>query len=145
MPDVSLHSGAGEGKNATKAVGNALLPIVTSGLLLAAVYLLFAEPLLKAFGGTVNRETFQLSKEYFFFISLGIPFYMFGQAMNPIIRSDGSPRFAMISLLAGALVQLYSGSALHLCVPVGHDRSGLELRSSDRFFRPFSPLSIFSE
>ena len=95
--------GAGEGKNATKAVGNALLPIVTSGLLLAAVYLLFAEPLLKAFGGTVNPETFQLSKEYFFFISLGIPFYMFGQAMNPIIRSDGSPRFAMISLLAGAL------------------------------------------
>ena len=100
---VSLHLGAGERKNATKAVGNALLLIVTSGLLLAAVYLLFAEPLLKAFGGTVNPETFQLSKEYFFLMSLGIPFYMFGQALNPIIRSDGSPRFAMIPLLAGAL------------------------------------------
>ena len=100
---VSLHLGAGERKNATKAVGNALLLIVTSGLLLATVYLLFEEPLLKAFGGTVNPETFQLSKEYFFLISLGIPFYMFGQALNPIIRSDGSPRFAMISLLAGAL------------------------------------------
>ena len=31
---------------------------------------------------------------------------MFGQAMNPIIRADGSPRFAMISTLAGAVVNI---------------------------------------
>lgn len=31
-----------------------------------------------------------------------IPFYMFGQAMNPIIRADGNPKFAMISTLARA-------------------------------------------
>lgn len=37
---------------------------------------------------------------------MGIPFYMFGQAMNPVIRSDGSPRFAMISTLAGAAVNI---------------------------------------
>ena len=40
------------------------------------------------FGGTVNEETFHYSQEYFFCITLGIPFYMFGQAMNPIIRAD---------------------------------------------------------
>lgn len=27
-------------------------------------------------------------------ISLGVPFYMFGQVLNPNIRSDGSPKFA---------------------------------------------------
>ena len=37
---------------------------------------------------------------------MGVQFYMFGQAMNPIIRSDGSPRFAMVSTLAGALVNI---------------------------------------
>ena len=58
------------------------------------------------FGGRVNEETFQYSKEYFFYVTLGIPFYMFGQAMNPIIRSDGSPKFAMVSTLAGAVVNL---------------------------------------
>ena len=47
------------------------------------------------FGGTVNDETFRHSKEYFFYISLGISFYMFGQAMNTIIRADGSRKFAM--------------------------------------------------
>ena len=31
---------------------------------------------------------------------------MFGQALNPIIRSDGSPKFAMASTLAGALANI---------------------------------------
>lgn len=37
------------------------------------------------FGGTVNAGTFQHFREYFFYITLGVPFYMFGQALNPII------------------------------------------------------------
>ena len=37
---------------------------------------------------------------------MGIPFYMFGQAMNPIIRADGNPKFAMISTLAGAVINI---------------------------------------
>ena len=31
---------------------------------------------------------------------------MFGQAMNPIIRADGSPKFAMLSTLAGAVINM---------------------------------------
>lgn len=31
---------------------------------------------------------------------------MFGQALNPIIRSDGSPRFAMMTLLIGAVLNI---------------------------------------
>ena len=66
----------------------------------------FQEPILTAFGARVNDETFRLSKEYFFWITLGIPFYMFGQAMNPIIRSDGSPNFAMGTLLTGVVLNI---------------------------------------
>lgn len=58
------------------------------------------------FGGRVNEETFYQAKEYFQWITYGIPFYMFGQAMNPIIRSDGSPKFAMVSTLAGAILNI---------------------------------------
>ncbi len=58
------------------------------------------------FGGTVNEETFFYSKEYFFYISLGIPFYMFGQSMNPVIRADGNPKFAMASTLIGAVANI---------------------------------------
>ena len=103
---VSISLGAGETERAHKSVGNAVVLCVLSSLVLTALYLIFADPLLTLFGGRVNDETFRLSKEYFFWISVGLPFYMFGQAMNPIIRSDGSPRFAMLATVAGALTNI---------------------------------------
>lgn len=103
---VSICLGGGRKEEAHKSIGSAILLCIVSSVVLAAVYLIFQEPILSLFGGRVNEETFFYSKEYFFWLSLGIPFYMFGQAMNPIIRSDGSPRFAMISTLAGAAVNI---------------------------------------
>ena len=100
---VSIELGKGNVGKAAKSIGNAVSLTIISSLLLAAVYLIFSTPILNLFGGGVNARTLQYSKEYFFWISLGIPFYMFGQAMNPIIRADGSPRFAMVSTLAGAI------------------------------------------
>lgn len=103
---VSLCLGAGEQENAHKSIGNAVVLCVAASIILTAVYFLFQDPILTMFGGRVNEETFYHSKEYFTYITMGIPFYMFGQAMNPIIRSDGSPRFAMASTLAGAVVNI---------------------------------------
>ena len=103
---VSLSLGKGEPDKARKSVGNSVLMTIMSSLILCAVYLIFSDGIIAMFGGTVNEETFRHSKEYFFYISLGIPFYMFGQAMNPVIRADGSPKFAMISTLAGAVLNM---------------------------------------
>ena len=100
---VSIRLGAKKDTEAKRGVGTSILWILCVSVVLTALYLCFAEPILTAFGARVNDETFALSKEYFFWISLGIPFYMFGQGLNPIIRSEGNPRFAMVSLLAGAL------------------------------------------
>lgn len=103
---VSISLGSGRRDAAHKSIGSAVLLCILSSLVLAAVYLIFQEPILTMFGGQVNGETFRQAKEYFFWISLGVPFYMFGQAMNPVIRSDGSPKFAMASTLAGAVVNI---------------------------------------
>ena len=103
---VSISLGSNNRDAAHKSIGSAVLLCIASSLILTAVYLLFQEPILTLFGGRVNEETFHQAKAYFFWITLGIPFYMFGQAMNPIIRSDGSPKFAMASTLAGALVNI---------------------------------------
>ena len=103
---VSICLGSGRNDDAHKSIGSAVLLCIVSSIILAAAYLIFQEQILTLFGGRVNEETFFHSKEYFFWISLGVPFYMFGQAMNPIIRSDGSPQFAMISTLAGAVVNI---------------------------------------
>jgi putative MATE family efflux protein len=103
---VSISMGRENKEEANRSVGNAVILTIICGIVLAAVYLIFQEPIIAMFGGTVNAETFRHSKEYFFYISLGIPFYMFGQAMNPIIRADGSPKFAMVSTLAGAVLNI---------------------------------------
>ncbi len=103
---VSICLGKSEMLPAKKSVGNAILMIIASSLLLTIVYLIFQTPIIAMFGGTVNEETFFYSKEYFFYISLGIPFYMFGQSMNPIIRADGNPKFAMASTLIGAVANI---------------------------------------
>ena len=103
---VSMALGRNETEKARRSVGNAVVLSVVSSLVLTAVYLVFADRIIAMFGGTVNEETFRHSREYFFYITLGIPFYMFGQAMNPIIRADGNPRFAMISTLAGAVINI---------------------------------------
>ena len=103
---VSIKQGSGEHDKVSRSIGSAVVVSVVAGIVITAVYALFADQLIIMFGGGVNDETFRLSKEYFIYITAGIPFYVFGQAMNPVIRSDGSPRFAMISTLAGAVVNI---------------------------------------
>lgn len=103
---VSMALGRHETGKAKRSVGNAVVLSVAGSLVLTAVYLVFADGIIAVFGGTVNEETFRHAQEYFFYITLGIPFYMFGQAMNPVIRADGSPRFAMVSTLAGAVINI---------------------------------------
>lgn len=103
---VSIALGGNKQEDAHRSVGNSIVLCVVSSIVLTVIYLLFMEPILTLFGGKVNAETYALANEYFFWIALGVPFYMFGQAMNPIIRSDGSPRFAMAATLSGAVVNI---------------------------------------
>lgn len=103
---VSLCLGKNEKDNAHRSIGSAILLCIIASVVLTIIYFVFQNQILTMFGGRVNEETFRCSKEYFVYITAGIPFYMFGQALNPIIRSDGSPKFAMISTLAGAIVNI---------------------------------------
>ena len=103
---VSMALGRNEVDKARRSVGNAVVLSIAGSFVLTAIYLVFADGIIAMFGGTVNEETFHYAQEYFFYITLGIPFYMFGQAMNPVIRADGSPRFAMVSTLAGTVINI---------------------------------------
>lgn len=103
---VSLCLGKNSKEDAGKSIGNAVVLSVLCGVILCVIYLIFQNQIITMFGGTVNAETFKYSKEYFFYITVGIPFYMFGQAMNPVIRADGNPKFAMFATLAGAVANI---------------------------------------
>ena len=116
---VSMALGRKESDKAKRSVGNTVVLTVAGSVILTALYLIFANQIIAMFGGTVNEETFRHSQEYFFYITLGIPFYMFGQAMNPVIRADGNPKFAMASTLAGAVINIILDPIFIFCFKWG--------------------------
>lgn len=101
---LSLSLGKGDVESAHKSVGNAVLLSVGVSILLVGLFLVGQETILQAFGATENN--IEYAREYFFIIVLGIPFYVFTNAMNSIIRADGSPAFAMFSTLAGCIINV---------------------------------------
>ncbi|MCD8018867.1 MAG: MATE family efflux transporter [Clostridiales bacterium] len=103
---VSILLGRNEKEDAHKSIGCAIVMVIVVSLILTVLYAVFQNPILTFFGARVNEGTFSNAKEYFTFITMGIPFYMFGQCLNPIIRSDGSPRFAMASTVCGAIFNI---------------------------------------
>lgn len=101
---LSLCQGRQDAEGAHKSVGNAVVITVASGVLLTGVFWLLRDPILTAFGATENNLAY--AEEYFSYLVPGIPFFMFANAMNSVIRADGSPAFAMISTLVGCVINV---------------------------------------
>ena len=103
----SLFLGAGERRKAGKCIGNGLLILIIFSVVLLAVGLLLREQIIQLFGGDPGETLcYQYAQDYYFWICLGIPFYIIGQGMNASIRADGSPRFAMAATLAGSIANI---------------------------------------
>ena len=62
----SISLGKSRSDTVAKSVGNSILLSFLSGLILTAIYLAFSDGIITVFGGTVNKETYNYSKEYFF-------------------------------------------------------------------------------
>lgn len=102
--NLSLCLGKRDLQGASSSVGNAVVLTLFTSLVMTALFFVGKEGILKAFGATENN--IEYAREYFVFIAAGIPFYMFTNAMNSIIRADGSPAFAMISTIVGCVINL---------------------------------------
>lgn len=63
---VSLSLGKNRAEDAKRSMANSVILTVIASVVLTAIYLIFSNQIIAMFGGTVNEETFQHSKEYFF-------------------------------------------------------------------------------
>ena len=100
--NMSLRLGAKDPENAKRGVGNAITMMVIVGILLLVVGEIFLTPLLSIFGAT--DKVMPYAQEYTGIILIGLPFVIVGTGMNTVIRADGSPKYAMVSMLVGAVI-----------------------------------------
>ncbi len=101
---LSLCQGKKDLESATKSVGNAVTLLVAMGIIMTVLFAVFKSQILTAFGAT--ESNFPYANEYFNYIIIGIPFFVVGNGLNSIIRADGSPKFAMLSTLAGCVINV---------------------------------------
>ncbi len=101
---LSLCQGRRDVKAAGKSSGNAITMLLAVSVLLVLLFGFGREQILAVFGATENNIGY--AREYFDVILIGLPFYIFANGMNSIIRADGSPKFAMLSTLIGCLMNV---------------------------------------
>ena len=101
---LSICSGRGDAERAHKCVGTGITVTALISVVLAVICLVFADPLMRLFGA--SDQTITMSVEYFRIISGMFPFYLLFNVMNSMIRADGSPTYAMIAILSGAVINI---------------------------------------
>ena len=99
---LSLKLGENKKEEAEKGVGNGIILAVILSILFCAITLIFLPQLLNMFGCTDNLRDYAIA--YGRIIAIGFPFSMIGTALNSIIRADGSPKYSMFSMVAGAIL-----------------------------------------
>ena len=99
---LSLKLGEGDLNSARKGVGNAIAMVTIVSIVLMVIFLVFINPILTLFGATDALRPYAL--EYGYVIGIGLPFMMIPAALNSMIRADGSPKYAMFSMVLGAVI-----------------------------------------
>ena len=99
---LSLKLGEKKKDEATKGVGNGIMISTLVSILYCILTLIFLPQLLNLFGCTDNLR--ELALKYGWIIALGFPASMIGTTLNSIIRADGSPKYSMMTMLTGAIL-----------------------------------------
>ena len=97
---VSISLGEKDYSRANRILGNGFFLSLVMGLTLMVIGFLVRDRILLIFGA--GPETLEYASQYFDIILAGIPFAMTGYALNNIIRAEGNPRIAMISIFISA-------------------------------------------
>lgn len=101
---LSLKLGQKKKDEACKGVSNGILLSTIISIIICIISIIFLPQILNIFGCTDALRPYAL--EYGYIIVIGLPFMMIGTTLNSIIRADGSPKFAMFSMVTGAILNV---------------------------------------
>ena len=101
---LSICAGRKDSDSAHKCVGTGITVTLLIGVVLTAVCLAFARPLMGLFGA--SEQTLSMATEYFQIVAAFFPVYLLMNVMNSMIRADGSPGYAMVAMITGAVINI---------------------------------------
>ena len=102
--NLSLKLGEGKKEEGGKIVGSAVTVSIIFSIILSVVVYLFLPKLVYMFGCTEN--VYQYAVDYGKIIILGAPFMIIYSALSQLIRADGSPKYSMVLLVVGAILNI---------------------------------------
>ena len=102
--NFSLSLGEGKRERAGNYAGTGITALIIAGFLIMIVGFLFMNPLIQMFGATADAYDYAL--EYVAITMFGLPFYVISCGGTHLIRADQSPRYAMVCVMSGALLNL---------------------------------------
>ena len=97
----SIYLGQNEPKHAATLVGNGIVLMVIAGILYLLLGEGFLSQLLWVFGAT--DEVMPFARQYAGITLLGMPFLILTNGISNLIRADGSPKYSMVCMVAGAI------------------------------------------
>ena len=103
--NFNINMGARKPVEARKYVGQGLALVSILGVALMCILLLFKTPILLAFGAT--KTIMPYADMYLGITAFGYPFLIFTTAGSQLIRADGSPKYAMLCSVLGAVINVF--------------------------------------
>ncbi len=101
---ISIRLGEGTHDEAERILGNAFVLMIIAALALVLVIFLFAEPLLRLFGGT--DSLIPTAVTYMRILCLALPLQMLSFSLNNVIRAEGNPNLAMATMAVGTFINV---------------------------------------
>lgn len=100
----SLFHGSGQTEDMSRSFGNSYLMVVVFELILSALLLLFADPILHLFG--VTETCYSYALEYYRIVALGCIFQGISQVCCDFVRVSGKPVLGMCVTGIGAVTNI---------------------------------------
>ncbi len=101
---LSISTGKGDTENTNQVVANSILMSFVSGLAWIIICYIGGDGLLRLLGAT--DATLALTRDYGNIIFIMIPLALVQNCLAAIIRADGNPRYALISMIVGAVLNI---------------------------------------
>ncbi len=98
----NLTMGRGKPAEAIRYIGNAVVMLFLSGVVLCLITNCFLEPLLILFGSP--QDVLPYAMEYTGITAFGFPFLILSAGGGHLVRADGNPRAAMVCNISGAVI-----------------------------------------